>query len=81
MKEFILVEFIATHNDREELIKKVSTLGDDFQQINQVYSSAITIYGKISSEYASIIKIQDQFLSERMHISYIPDDMKDKYRK
>ena len=91
MKEFVLVEFLAEGDDRPILMDKLLCLGDEFKYIQ---SSAeyerdsellgdkeyTRVSGRISSEYASIIKLQDAFLADRMRVSYIPEDLKDKYR-
>ena len=92
VNEYILVEFIAEHpNDATDLMAKLIRLGTDFEWIDKSddleededgnLSSWIKISGKINSAYASVIKLQDPFLADRMRISYIPDDLKDKYRR
>lgn len=91
MKEFVLVEFLAKNEDQQVLLDKLFKLGDDFQVIKIVNEEErdseilgdleyIRISGRISSMYASIIKLQDPFLCDRMRISYISDELKDKYR-
>lgn len=92
MKEYVLVEFIAGQPEEAfTLREKLLELGDDFVLIKVLneseldeeenFSEWVRVQGKISSMYASVIKLQDPFLSERMRISYIPDDLKDKYRR
>lgn len=92
MKEYVLVEFVAGQPfEAETLRKKLLALGDDFVLIKVSdehdsdedgnYADWVRVQGKISSMYASVIKLQDSFLAERMRISYIPDDLKDKYRR
>lgn len=92
MKEYVLVEFIAGEPiEATTLRAKLLALGEDFQLIKADdeyeddgdgnYHSWTRVSGKISSIYASVIKLQDPFLAERMRISYIPDDLKDKYRR
>ena len=91
MKEFVLVEFVA-HGlpDEQLLISKLELLGTDFEIIKEQSEwdvedlssdTWVRISGKINSEVASLIKLQDKFLAERMRISYIPEDLKDKYRR
>ncbi len=94
MNEFVLVEFLAEGQDDLETLKvKVHALGTDYQHMDdnweyeadntdptQVFHQWYRISGRISSLRASIIKLQDPFLSERMRISYISDALKDKYR-
>jgi len=91
MKEFVFVEFLAKGNDRDTLINKIENLGEDFQFTKNDYEydyendlaigEWYRITGRINSMCASIIKLQDPFLAERMRISYIPEDLKDKYRR
>lgn len=83
MKEYILVEFIATNTDRDILVHELNNLENDFLEIecNSTIENILIISGKISAEYASVIKLQNPFLSERMRISYIQENLKDKYRK
>lgn len=90
MKEYVLVEFIAEGEDRATLVAKLALLGDDFIELKNEYEYehdefATTTWdrvtGKISSIYASVIKLRDPFLADRMRISYIPDELKDKYRR
>jgi len=92
MKEYVLVEFIAGQPHEANLLRqRLLNLGDDFVLIKTSdesetdedgnYAEWERVQGKISSMYASVIKLQDPFLAERMRISYIPDDLKDKYRR
>ncbi len=91
MKEYVLVEFLAKGEDRQVLIEKIQSLGDEFQpaktdeefeaEDHMVIGQWYRITGRITSECASFIKLQDPFLAERMRISYIPENLKDKYRK
>lgn len=94
MREFVLVEFLADGaDDLETLRDKVSALGTDYRHIDddweyetdntdptQVFRQWYKLSGRIDSVRASLIKLQDPFLSERMRISYISDTLKDKYR-
>lgn len=91
MKEFVFIEFLAKAEDRQIIKDKLAALGEDFIPITMddkydtwpdgEYISYARYSGKISSQYASIIRLSDPFLADRMRISYIPDDLKDKYRK
>jgi hypothetical protein len=69
----------------------VRDLGDDFQylksdiewdsdNIDHDSKSWMRISGRINSATATAIRLQDPFFSERMKVSYIPEDLKDKYR-
>jgi hypothetical protein len=91
VKEFVLVEFLASYPDESELLlSKLKNLRnedfipireeDEFDDNDGDRLEWIRVTGKISSMYASVIKLQDSFLAERMRISYIPEDLKNKYR-
>lgn len=91
MNEYVLVEFIASYPDDSDLLfQKLGALGKDFVMINEADESDededghrdewVRVTGMISSMYASVVKLQDPFLAERMRISYIPAALKDKYR-
>jgi|AntAceMinimDraft_5_1070358.scaffolds.fasta_scaffold189976_2 hypothetical protein len=91
MNEYLLVEFVAKDADRPFLISKLLALGDDFSMTKmedefETLDGSLSgqwyrVEGKISSQRASIIKLQDKFLAERMKVSYISDELKDKYRR
>jgi len=87
MKEYVLVEFVAEGSERDILLAKLELLEDEFKMQEEcayTHSSPSPIYyitGKICAQYASIIKLRDPFLAERMRISYIPDELKDKFRQ
>lgn len=92
MNEYVFVEFIAGEPLESARLKdELGKLGKDFMQVNFQneneededgnYYEWVRIQGKISSQYASVIKLQNTFLAERMRISYIPNDLKDKYRR
>jgi len=91
MKEFVLVEFLTLLADKLLLMGKLEELGNDFELIKSDYEwdvandltpdyEWVRISGRINSACATVIKLQDPFLSERMRISYIPEDLKNKYR-
>lgn len=92
MNEYVLVEFVAGQPFEAQTLKeKLLALGSDFTLIRTKdeieidedgnYADWIRVQGKISSEYASVIKLQDPFLAERMRVSYIPAELKEKYRR
>jgi hypothetical protein len=91
LKEFVLVEFLVNGVGDEQLLKsKLDGLGADFETLKEhaewedeesTAETWLRITGKINSEVASLIKLQDRFLSDRMRVSCIPEDMKDKYRR
>jgi hypothetical protein len=88
MNDFVYVEFIVDAIDAAKLIEKLCDLGNDF--IVASYPVGFTnlleakrcyiTSGKINAECASMIKLRDPFLSDHMRISYISDELKDKYR-
>jgi len=91
MKEFVLVEFMCTAAEALEMAHEVRMLQDEFQlertdiseEQDQDDSYGTTYWhtwGKINSETATMIRLQNSWLAERMRISYIPDELKDKYR-
>lgn len=90
MKEFVLVEFMCEAKDAHDLSERIKALEEDFEFQKSTYSDETDedgynflyyqVWGKISSEAASFIRLQDSFLAERMRISYIPESLKDKYR-
>ncbi len=85
MKEFVFVEFIFAHNETSDSLKLIKELGDDFVLTSDytfrcdtgIYR---TLSGKINSTAATALKLGNSFLANRMRISYISDDLKDKYR-
>jgi hypothetical protein len=92
MREYVFVEFLALKpTDSKLLLEKLCALGEDFlflKAVNELEededghsSEWFRIDGKISSAYATAIKLKDPFLSERMRVSHIPDELKDRYRQ
>lgn len=91
MNETILVEFIFSVDDVQQGEKFLRRLGSDFARIDdnvewgQDSNGGTTGYrhiiGKIDAMAATALKFQNKFLADRMRISYIPDDLKDKYRR
>lgn len=91
MKEFVLVEFMCVHAESLIMAEAIQELKDEFildrtdtseeQEEDDTWGTAYYhVWGKISSEAASFIRLQNDFLAQRMRISYIPEDLKDKYR-
>ena len=91
MNEFVFVEFMfdTAHTTRAEV--EMAALGNDFTQINSgmdwrdndngQYLGYYRISGKINSATATAIKLSNKFLADSMRISYIPAELKDKYRR
>jgi hypothetical protein len=90
MKEFVLVEFLFADTESDKGFALLESLGDDFVMLKNELewdcedpSDADSYHrcsGKINSMTASVIKLQHPFLAEKMRISYIPEDLKNKYR-
>lgn len=87
MKEFVLVEFLISDNEEYKLLE---TLGDDFvlltvkdewERDDDFSDTYKRVTGKINSMTASMIKLQTPRLADRMRISYISDELKNKYRR
>jgi len=93
MKEFVLVEFLVKNEEFDTLVEKLNALtidkdfvpaGDDFEfeadtdGYTQIWWR---MSGQINSAMASLVKLRDPFLADRMRISYIPEDLKNKYRR
>lgn len=92
MNESVLIEFIAEYpDDSDLLLSKLKDLGIDFVLLREddeheedefgARNEWLRVTGMITSVYASVIKLRDPFLAERMRISYISDELKDRYRK
>ena len=91
MNDFVLVEFIFELSEYVSANLMLESLGDDFVPIKvtdewetegegRYIDEYIRISGRINSHTASIIKLQNPYLAGKMRISYIPDDLKNKYR-
>jgi hypothetical protein len=94
MKEFILVEFLFEQQDAIKATDELAKLNDDFRMLETdpywrtdgqltTYDSKpwFRVTGKINSTTATAIKLSNAFLSDHMRISYIPEELKDRYRK
>jgi hypothetical protein len=91
MKDFVLVEFIFTLDEYPRELGKLIALGKDFKLIkcddeyeeddDGLHWDYKRVSGKINSMTASVIKLQDPALAGKMRISYIPDELKDKFRR
>lgn len=94
MNEFIYVEFIFPQVFAVTGSKLLQELEDDFVihnsevewDIESDYSSQgfigfMHVKGKINSATATALKLQNSPLVEYMRVSFIPADLKNKYRK
>lgn len=82
MNEYILAEFAISKNGISNMNEYLRSLGDDFQFVNLTvkgHDDAI-ITGKIRADTATTIKLRDDAVSQCMRVSFISDDLKNKYR-
>lgn len=89
MKEYVLCEFLIEEFGIE-LIEVLTTLEPDFIVIDIWNEHEIDedgnvtewrrITGKIHTEFATVLKLKHSILADRMRISYIPEELKNKYR-
>lgn len=83
MNEYVCVEFCDT--DWVRLKAELDSL--DVCLMNtpgtfvRHFVDITTVTGKISSEQATVIKLSNTYLAERMRVSYISDELKDRYRR
>lgn len=87
MNEFILAEFAFLDGDIGAGNAALNELGDDFVRIDGVVDIEGTqgvcymVSGRINSATATAIKLSNTLLSNAMRISYISDELKNKYRR
>lgn len=90
MKEFVLVEFLFTSDEYTAGYAKLCLLGGDFELVDvrnewerseELPETYKRVIGRINSMAASILKLQDPELANKMSISYISDDLKNRYRR
>jgi hypothetical protein len=95
--EYILVEFVAKSEDADLLHEKLERYAKSGvlqiihpnrkrymktdTNVTMTWVGITSASVKITPQDASILKLQDPFLAERMRISYISDEIKNKYRK
>lgn len=90
-KEFVYVECLFTAEEYPIELGKLVDLGADFKLIkcddeyeeddSGVRTEYKRVAGKINTITASVIKLQNPRLAGKMRISYISDELKDKYRR
>ena len=91
MKEYVYVEFIIETGEVEQLNQELEKAGAEFDQIisdfefetdsNGATATWYRIGGKIKAETLTCIKLQNEYLAKRLRISYIDDELKNKYRR
>jgi hypothetical protein len=88
MKEYVLIEFCTDMSNHIAVINYLNSLDkSDFHptrhesEYDIEWKKWIVISGRISTEAATLIKLQNPLIAECMRISYISDELKDKYRK
>lgn len=80
MNQFVFVEFIV-EREHCSLLDYALATADSFCALScTMIDDVVMLSGRIDSADAAMIKIQDQFISDRMHISYISEELKNKYR-
>jgi hypothetical protein len=81
-REFILVEFCFENlNTLEEGREILLKLEEEGKLEIIITREASVISTKIDPVFATMLKLKSAMLAERMQISYIPDELKEKYRK
>lgn len=81
MNTFLYVEFIADSENQTRLENEITAIGDDFILLSVNHGAAFCkINGQIHAESAAILALSNRFMSERMKVSYLSSDVKDKYR-
>ena len=92
MNEFVFAEFLFETDAAMQGAGEIVALGNDFVLIKSdiewdeeeslgYVQGYQRISGKINSATATAIKLGNKFLSDRMRISYISDELKNKYRR
>ena len=91
MNEFTFVEFLFTLDEYPQELGKLIALGKDFKLIkcddefeddgDGPRFDYKRVSGNINTMTASVIKLQNPALAGKMRISYIPSELKDRYRK
>jgi len=91
MNEFALVEFLFTINEYPAELGKLIALDKDFKLIqcedefdedeDGIRFEYKRVSGKINTMTASVIKLQNPALAGKMRLSYISNELKDKYRR
>jgi hypothetical protein len=91
MNEYVYAEFLFEVDVAMQGAGEVVALGEDFVLIKSDIEWDIEtdgphqgyqrICGKINSAAATAIKLGNPFLADRMRVSYITDELKDKYRR
>jgi hypothetical protein len=90
MKEFAFAEFLFTLDEYPEELGKLIALGKDFKLIkcddefdeddDGLRFDYKRVSGKINTMTASVIKLQNPALAGKMRLSYISEELKNKYR-
>lgn len=87
MNEFIYIEFMFNVNDIDGIKSMMSDIDDlvilttEYIHDAQTLTAWQKITGKISAETATMAKLSNRPYSKYMRTSYIPDHLKDMYRK
>lgn len=84
MNDSIFVEFVFTNTESEKVYGELATLGEDLNLTKSFHTHNNVVYvyltGKINSNTATVIKLGSSILSDKMRVSYISNELKNKYR-
>lgn len=83
MDTFILAEFEIEQKYVDLFWEKIDICSGNFLHISTFNNRTfhlVHISGRINSEYATMLKLKDQFLGPRLRVSFIDNNIKDKYR-
>lgn len=86
MKPKFMVQFLVERNRYEEFTNLFDFNSEDYTHTGvteEVWANDeyFVVSGMITSEYASVLKMGNKFVAERMQFFYIDDSLKDKYRR
>ncbi len=89
MNETVFAEFLFLVEEWDEGNREIKSLGDDFQLLAGYFEGDIEsmpsglyykVNGKLNSVAATAITLGNKFLADRMRVSYISDELKNRYR-
>lgn len=83
MKDYVLANFCTAIEHQEILDYELAELGEDFIELRRTdtYDGFVVVEGKLNSCSASVIRLGNSFLSDKMHVSTISEDLKQLYRR
>lgn len=85
MNKSVYVEFLIsrTANSDTDISEFMLNLGGEFEltDVSKITDDWVKISGKIDAEYLVIVKLKNPLIASLMNVSYISNDIKNKYRK